>query len=167
MGGLRKALKRITGGLRKAIKSPVGKLLLAGAAMWAGGQIIGRMGQTAAGSAAGGSAGAETTAASQALAPTETAAAAAPVTPPVSTPTPPPSAGGILSRSIKGIGGFIEKHPMASAMAFNAASSALSPDETELMEEQEKIRRQRYQDMAVPNSIGLSPRGIINQGMKA
>lgn len=88
---------------------------------------------------------------------------------------------GFLNNAIKGVGSYVEKNPMASAMMFNAASSALSPDEMDVMREQERIRRDRYKNMYVPGSVGASgtsqplyyengqpvygPRGIINKGM--
>lgn len=93
---------------------------------------------------------------------------------------------GILSSAMQGaksVGTFIEANPKASAMMMNAASSAMSPDETEILEEQERIRRERYQNMVVPGSVGASAskqplyyvdgrpvydsQGIINKGMKS
>lgn len=162
--GLRKALKKITKGLRKAAKSKLGKVLLAGAALWAGGQILGRLWASA--GSAGGTAGVgaeagstvaktalESTASSSSLPIHELASHGA-------------AKEGIISKAIKGVGGFIEKNPMASSMMFNAVASATAPDEMELLEEQEKIRRQKYRNMEVPDSIGISPRGIISGGMR-
>ncbi len=161
---LRKALRKVTGGLRKVAKSPLGKIALAGAAMWAGGQIFGRM---AAGGAAAGNAAAPALAGAAPSAAPALAQAAPAAESAVTAAAAPANSGGIISRAIKGIGGFVEKNPMASSMMFNAVSSAMAPDEMEMMEEQERLRRKRFQDMRVPGSLGFKPnKGIINGGMQ-
>lgn len=178
-----KIFKRISKGLKKASKSKFGKLIMAGAAMYVGGAIMGKMfgaGGTAAagtttagGTAATGMAGVAEGAAGAGAGEAVTGKAAATLAPAAeaaktaTTATKAAKSGGLISNAIKGIGGFVEKNPMASSMMFNAAASALSPDETELLEEQDKIRRRRYMDMEVPDSIGLSPgTGIINRGIR-
>lgn len=71
----------------------------------------------------------------------------------------PPVQEGFISKALKGAGSFVKKHPMASAMGLNAVSSALSPDEEELMREKERIRRERWQNMQVPGSVGMESSG--------
>lgn len=183
MGFLRKVLKKVTKGLRKAVKSKFGKLLLVGAALYLGGAFGAAKGAAsgaaqgataAAAPAAAGEAAATTAAASSTAAAAPTAVAGGGVAGTTALPeivmegATQKASGGILGKAIKGIGGFVEKNPMASSMMFNAAASALSPDETELLEKQEKMRRQRWQDMEVPESVGFAPsnRGIINGGMR-
>lgn len=150
---LKRTLKRIGKGLRKIVKSKFGKLLIAGGLMYMAPGLLGGKAAAGAGEATGASAtAAGETLASGAMAPAATSTSVA--------------GKGFLNRAISGIGGFVEKNPMASSMIFNAAASALSPDETELMEEQERIRQQRWQNIQVPRGIGISPgRGVINRGI--
>lgn len=51
-----------------------------------------------------------------------------------------------MLNAMKSVGGFVEKHPMASAMLLNTAANAMSPDEIDIMREQARIERKRREE---------------------
>jgi hypothetical protein len=53
-------------------------------------------------------------------------------------------------------GAYAAENPLASAMALQAVGNMAAPDEKDLMEEQERIRRESWQNMAVPETMGVS-----------
>lgn len=147
--GLKRLFKKIGKGLKRAFKSKLGKLMLTGAALYfTGGAGLAAKGTGGTAAQAGAEAG------KSALDAVSGAGGDIPT-------------GGFLNKAIKGVGSFVERNPMASSMLFNAVASASAPDEIDLLREQERIRRQRWQNMEVPDSIGISPGvGILNGGMR-
>lgn len=68
--------------------------------------------------------------------------------------------GGIISNAFKGVTGFIKANPMASAMALNAASSALSPDEIDLEQERNRLKLEEEQAMRDRIAKNLNVSGV-------
>jgi hypothetical protein len=202
---LKKIFKHVTKVFKKVISSKLFKVALIAAAIYTGGAALGAWGggagagtaaaagTTAAGTTAGATAG-EVAAANMSLVGGGEAVGgmgtAGGLTATEQAVLDAGAKKGIIGNVIKGIGdaagkvgGFVEKHPMASAMGANAIASATSQDEEDLLKEQERIRRSRYQNMQVPGSVGIessgqplyyvdgrpvyNPQGIINQGMKS
>lgn len=162
--GAKKLLKGVGKAIKKIVKSDLFKVAAAGALIYFGGSALGAWGggggaatagtatgttTAGAGTATAGTAGTGTagTAASGAGATTTGAAASAAKT---------GSVLGKLGKVAKGVGGFVKNNPMASAMIMNAVGSAVSPDEIDIMREQEEIRRNRWRNMEVPDDIGLN-----------
>jgi len=50
-----------------------------------------------------------------------------------------------LGSGASSVGSFVQANPLATAMGFNALSSALSPDELDLLKEQENIRKREFE----------------------
>lgn len=157
--GLKRLFKKIGKGLKRAFKSKLGKLMLAGAALYfTGGAGLAAKGTGGTAAQAGAEAG------KSAL---DAVSGTGGVPLPGIAMQAQQATGGFLNKAIKGVGSFVERNPMASSMLFNAVASANAPDEIDLLREQERIRRERWQNMEVPDSIGIRPGvGILNGGMR-
>ncbi len=72
---------------------------------------------------------------------------------------------GTVGKAAKEVGGFIQDNPIPSYLGFNAISSALSPDEIELMQAQDRILAEREQSERDRRERNLAVAGI-NLGVR-
>lgn len=197
----KKVFKKIKKVFKKIIKSPLGKILMLGAAIYTGGVAFGAWGSTGPLSGMYGVlGGAPTAAAAQgaittaapalapeiatsalgsalgsaapavsAIAPAAAMSAAAPVVElgtgmamsgaGVQAPGFLASAGNLIGEAATGIASFAKANPMITQMALQGVSAALTPDQIDIMNEQEKIRRSRYDSLSDVGNVSLGMSG--------
>lgn len=151
-----KVIKSIKKGVKKVMKSPIGKALMIAAAVYTGGAALGawkaagalakingvlKAGKLASavktgiGMMTGGGASSTGGAVATGLNGTAQGASMNFLQSGGQVATQP----GFLGRAVGGVTNFVEKNPVSSAMLLNAAASASSPNEVDMMYERDKI----------------------------
>jgi len=191
VGGAKKIFKGVKKVFKKIASSTIGKIALAAVVIYTGGVLMGSWGQTGPMSglfgAWGGTAAPAVTQAAAAPVAAGTASGASALS---SVASAVPAAaqaggsalvaaetaatgGGILSsigNTISGTAGWIQQNPLASSMAFQGLSSALSPDEEDLLKLQEDSRKRRWSSLegldTLDFSLRSSGRALLDQSGK-
>ena len=171
----KKSIKSSNKIFKKVAKSAIGKIILAAIVIYTGGVLLGAWGATGpmsgmfgawggttatAGATTGATAGATAATAAETAAVVEGAAAAGGgLSTAVETAAVLEGAGAAAPGLLSQAGTWMAANPIPTAMAMKGASAALSPDQEDMMREQERIRRERF--------ASLSGVGDIDIGMRA